>query len=96
MEAQIELSSTFLFPDCRFQCHCHSLGGLQLQCHSQKPLPPLETYSAHSTSSAMFVTGIMPLFRSNCQRGVQKRISLDAAILCSKLEARISDTAGKR
>ena len=28
----------------------------------------------------MFVTGIIRLFRSNCPRGVQKRISLEAAI----------------
>ena len=34
----------------------------------------------------MFVTGIIRLFRSNCPRGVQKRISLDAAILCSNSE----------
>ena len=77
---------------------------LTLQVH-------LEMYSAHeaylvtsllwgsntySTSSAMFVTGIIGLFRSNCPRGVQKRISLEAAILCSKSEARFSDTAQER
>ena len=39
------------------------------------------------------MTGIVRLFRSNCPLGVQKRISLDAAILCSKSEARFSDTA---
>ena len=33
-------SYRFLFPDCRFQCGCRSLGCLQLQHHSQKPLPP--------------------------------------------------------
>ena len=52
--------------------------------------------NTYSTSSAMFVTGIIRLFRSNCPRGVQKRISLDAAILCSKSEARFSDTARER
>ena len=36
--------------------------------------------NTYSTSSAMFVTGIIRLFRSNCPRGVQKRISLEAAI----------------
>ena len=36
------------------------------------------------------------LFRSNCPRGVQKRISLEAAILCSKSKARFSDTARER
>ena len=30
--------------------------------------------NSYSTSSAMFETGIMRLFRSNCPRGVQKRI----------------------
>ena len=39
----------------------------------------------------MFVTGIMGLFGSNCPRGVQKRISLGVAIVCSKPEIRFSD-----
>ena len=49
--------------------------------------------STYSTSSAMFVTGIMRLFQSNCPRGVQNRISLEVAMLCNKSEARSLDTA---
>ena len=44
----------------------------------------------------VFLTGIMRSFRSNCPRGVQKRISLDAAIRCSKSEAHFSGTARER
>ena len=59
------------------------------------PQVHLETHSAHevwlrhryevvintySSSSAMFVTRIIRLFRSNCPRGVQNKISLEAAI----------------
>ena len=52
--------------------------------------------NTYSTSLAMFVTGIIRLFRSNCPRGVQKRISLEAAILCSKSEACFSYTTRER
>ena len=52
--------------------------------------------STYSTSSAMFVTGIMRLFQSNCPRGVQNRISLEVAMLCNKSEARSLDTALER
>ena len=52
--------------------------------------------STYSTSSAMFVTGIMRLFRSNCPRGAQNRISLRVAMLCNKSEARSLDTAWVR
>ena len=37
--------------------------------------------STYSTRSAMSVTGIMRLFRSNCPRGVQNTISLELAML---------------
>ena len=50
----------------------------------------------YSTNSAMFVTGMMRFFRNNCPRGVQNRISLEAAILCSKSEARSLETGFKR
>ena len=50
----------------------------------------------YSTNSAMFVTGIMRFFRSNCPRGVQNRISLEAAILCSRSEARCLGTVFER
>ena len=50
----------------------------------------------YSTNSAMFVTGIMRFFRSNCPRGVQKKVSLEAAILCSRSEARSLETAFER
>ena len=40
--------------------------------------------------------GVIRLFRSNCPREVQKRISLEAAILCSKSEARFSHIAQER
>ena len=40
----------------------------------------------YSTNSSMFVTGIMRFFRSICPRGVQNRISLEAAILCNRSE----------
>ena len=69
---------------------------LTLQVH-------LETYSAHEAwqlhtqlARRCLWRGIIRLFQSNCPRGVQKRISLEAAILCSKSEARFSDTAWER
>ena len=52
--------------------------------------------NTYSTSSAMFVTDIVRLFRSNCPLRVQERMSLHAAILCSKSEARFSGTARER
>ena len=52
--------------------------------------------NTYSTNSASFVTGIMRLFRSNCPREVQKRISLEAVILCRNSEARFSNTARER
>ena len=52
--------------------------------------------NTYSTRSAMFVTGIVRLFQSNCPWGVQKRISWEANILCSNSEARFSDTAWER
>ena len=52
--------------------------------------------STYSSSSAMFVMGIMRLFRGNCPRGVQNRISLEVAMLCNKSEARSLDTALER
>ena len=65
------------------------------------PQVHLGTYSAHevwftssfcssstySTSSAMFVTRIMRLFRSNCPWKVQNRTFLEAAMLCNESEA---------
>ena len=50
----------------------------------------------YSTNSAMFVTGMMRFFRSNCPRGIQNRISLEAAILCSKSEGRSLETGFER
>ena len=44
----------------------------------------------------MFVAGMMRFFLSNCPRGVQNRISLEAAILCSKSEARSLETGFER
>ena len=52
--------------------------------------------NTYSTRSAMFVTGIIRLFQSNCPWGVQKRISWEATKLCSNSEARFSDTARER
>ena len=49
-----------------------------------------------STNSAMFVTGITRFFRSICPRGVQNRISLEAAILCNRSEARCLETVFER
>ena len=43
--------------------------------------------NTYSTSSEIFVTGIIRLFRSNCPRGVQNKISLEAAMLCNRSEA---------
>ena len=139
----------FLFPNCRFQCRCRSLGCLLLHCHLHKLslwtfyssfvhgsilsilvvffftkslitflllIKPLSTLnsappsrnvfneralvtsslcgsSTYSTSSAMFVTRIMLLFRSNCPRGVQNRISLEVKMLCNKPETRSLGTA---
>ena len=42
--------------------------------------------STCSTSSAMFLRGIMRLFRSNCPRKVQNRTSLEVAMLINKSE----------
>ena len=50
----------------------------------------------HSTSSVMFVTGIMRLFRSNCPPRGQNRISLAAAKLYRKSKACSLPTAWER
>ena len=50
----------------------------------------------HSTSSVMFVTGIMRLFRSNCPPRGQNGISLAAAKLCRKSKACSLPTAWER
>ena len=44
----------------------------------------------------MFVTGIIRIFRSNCPRGVQNKISLEAAILCSNSEVHFSEIVCER
>ena len=50
----------------------------------------------YSTSSAMFVTGIMRLFRSKCPRGVQSRTLLKVATLCNKSKALCLDSDWER
>ena len=44
----------------------------------------------------MFVTGIIRIFRSNCPRGVQNKIALEAAILCSNSEVHFSEIVCER
>ena len=44
----------------------------------------------------MFVTGIVRCFRSNCPRGVQNKISLEAAMLCNRSEVFRRETSWER
>ena len=52
--------------------------------------------NTYLTSSEMLVTGITGWFRSNCPRGVQNKISLEAAMLCNRSEAFCRETSGER
>ena len=86
------LRNFFIFLSNRIQAFCFWLTAYRFlpppvhQVLSARGLitSSLNGRSTYPTSSAMFVTGIVRLFRSSCLRGVQNRISLDVAILCNK------------
>ena len=98
------LRNFFIFLSNRIQAFCFWLTAYRFltppvhQVLSARGLVTSSLYgrSTYSTSSAIFVTGIVRLFRSSCPGGVQNRISLDVAILCNKSEALFLDTASER
>ena len=98
------LRNFFIFLSNRIQAFCFWLTAYRFltppvhQVLSARGLVTSSLYgrSTYSTSSAIFVTGIVRLFRSSCPGGVQNRISLDVAILCNKSEAPFLDTASER